>query len=66
MSRGGSMTIGMFIFLLIWIAICTSKKDEKKSFLSDITIVDESKPVKDLRDYGKPESKLASPKKKRD
>ena len=62
------MTMGMFIFLLIWIAICTSKKDEKKSFLSDITIVDESKPQRSadeiIKNYGKPESKLASPKRK--
>lgn len=33
------MSVGMFIILLIWIAVCTSKPEEtRKSFLDDLRI----------------------------
>lgn len=34
------MTLGMFLILLIWIAVCTSKPEARKSWLDDVRITD--------------------------
>jgi len=58
------MIFAMFIFLVFWIAYCSQpSKPEKKGILDGInTSSDKDYDPDWIKNYGKPESKLAKPK----